>query len=247
MEKKLTNKRIVFIDLDGTLIETRSGETHPIGVFDMQFRLEVLHQLRDMQPNAIFIVTNQGGIEKGYTDPYFFQNKLKYVLSSIQELVGRHICVAARFCPSNDPQDALRKPNPGMLEAMFSEFNNMASRQFTREECIMIGDASGKEGDFSDSDYQCAVNFGCDYMDVEEFIETPVEIPQHKIIYTENGQDAPFEPMSREEAIEFVKQENDKVGDFKYAAVSVNFIPPKPEEEPTPVKPEFKVVKNNLS
>ena len=201
MEKKLENKRIVFIDLDGTLIETRSGNTHPIGVFDMQFRLEVLCQLRDMQPNAILIVTNQGGIEKGYTAPHFFQNKLMYVLSSIQEFVGRHIFIAARFCPSNDPQNTFRKPNPGMLEAMFSEFNDMTSRPFTREECIMIGDASGKEGDFSDSDYQCAVNFGCDYMDVEEFIETPIEIPQHKIIYTENGQDAPFEPMGREEAI----------------------------------------------
>lgn len=246
MKEKLENKRIVFIDLDGTLIETRSGNTHPMGVFDMQFRLEVLHQLKNMQPNAILIVTNQGGIEKGYTDPHFFQHKLMYVLSSIQEFVGRHIFVAARFCPSNDPQNTFRKPNSGMLEAMFSEFNDMISRQFTREECIMIGDASGKDGDFSDSDYQCAVNFGCDYMDVEEFIKSTIEIPQHKVVCVENGQDAPFEPMGREEAIEFVKQENNKAGDFKYTAVPVNFVPPKPEA-PAPVKPEPKTVKNNFS
>ena len=34
----------------------------------------------------------------------------------------------------------------------------------------MIGDASGKEGQFSDSDKKTAENFGIDYMDVEDFI-----------------------------------------------------------------------------
>ena len=29
----------------------------------------------------------------------------------------------------------------------------------SKEECIMIGDASGKPGDFSDSDKKCAENF----------------------------------------------------------------------------------------
>lgn len=32
------------------------------------------------------------------------------------------------------------------------------------------GDASGKEGQFSDSDKKCAENFGIDYMDVNDFI-----------------------------------------------------------------------------
>ena len=35
---------------------------------------------------------------------------------------------------------------------------------------LMIGDASGKEGQFSDSDKKTAENFGIDYMDVEDFI-----------------------------------------------------------------------------
>ena len=36
----------------------------------------------------------------------------------------------------------------------------------------MIGDDSGKPGDFSDSDKKCAENFGIDYIDVEDFINT---------------------------------------------------------------------------
>ena len=34
----------------------------------------------------------------------------------------------------------------------------------------MIGDASGKEGQFFDSDKKTAENFGCEYMDVDDFV-----------------------------------------------------------------------------
>lgn len=36
---------------------------------------------------------------------------------------------------------------------------------------LMIGDASGKEGQFSDSDKKTAENFGCEYMDVDDFVD----------------------------------------------------------------------------
>ena len=37
---------------------------------------------------------------------------------------------------------------------------------------LMIGDASGKEGQFSDSDKKTAENYHIDYIDVEDFINT---------------------------------------------------------------------------
>lgn len=36
----------------------------------------------------------------------------------------------------------------------------------------MIGDASGKEGQFSDSDKKTAENFGIDYIDVNDLVNT---------------------------------------------------------------------------
>lgn len=39
-----------------------------------------------------------------------------------------------------------------------------------KSEMLMIGDASGKPGQFSDSDKKCAENFGIDYLDVEDFL-----------------------------------------------------------------------------
>ena len=44
--------------------------------------------------------------------------------------------------------------------------------QYERIKSLMIGDASGKHGQFSDSDKKCAENFGIDYMDVEDFLQT---------------------------------------------------------------------------
>ena len=51
-----------------------------------------------------------------------------------------------------------RKPNTGMFEYLQKEFGKHEKSQM-----IMIGDASGKPGNFSDSDKKCAENFGIDY------------------------------------------------------------------------------------
>lgn len=53
-----------------------------------------------------------------------------------------------------------------MLESLFTQWDVKS-----KAECIMIGDASGKPGDFSDSDKKCAENFGIDYIDVRDFLE----------------------------------------------------------------------------
>ena len=40
MNENLKNKKVIFCDLDGTLIKTKSGETFPKGIWDMEFRFE---------------------------------------------------------------------------------------------------------------------------------------------------------------------------------------------------------------
>ena len=37
---------VIFSDLDGTLINTISGETFPKGIWDMKIRFEVLNKIR---------------------------------------------------------------------------------------------------------------------------------------------------------------------------------------------------------
>ena len=75
-------------------------------------------------------------------------------------------CSDSDYCTSLDKDCPERKPNTGMLEGLANDYNIKS-----KEECIMIGDASGKPGDFSDSDKKCAENFGIDYIDVRDFLE----------------------------------------------------------------------------
>lgn len=166
----MKNYKILFADLDGTLIKTKSGETFPKGIWDMEFRFEVLDAIKKMQLDAVFIVSNQGGIEQGFISKNYFEIKLEYIKLAIKEYVN--ILTYANYCPSNDKNNFYRKPNIGMLnEGMYKYKVWYNKGQIMLNECLMIGDASGKEGQYSDTDKKTAENFGCDYLDVEDFVK----------------------------------------------------------------------------
>ena len=162
--------KVLFADLDGTLIETISGDTFPKGIWDMRIRFDVLDAIKEIGPQSLLIVTNQGGIENGFVNRRNFEFKIEYIIRSIKEYIGCY--TEYSYCESNDNQNHYRKPNPGMLESMMMKCQNhlFRSDRLTKDDCLMIGDASGKEGQFSDSDKKTAENFGIDYIDVEDFI-----------------------------------------------------------------------------
>lgn len=73
-------KKVLFIDLDGTLIKTVSGKTFPEDITDFRIQLPILNKIIEKLPklNYLFIVTNQGGIGKFITK-LDFERKLNYV------------------------------------------------------------------------------------------------------------------------------------------------------------------------
>ena len=146
---------IIFSDLDGTLINTISGETFPKNIWDMKFRYEVLDKIKEIKPEYLFIVSNQGGIESGFISESDFSTKIECICRTIREYC--HCICYAMYCVTNDKSDPCRKPNIGMFEYLTERY---------------VGDASGKEGQFSDSDKKTAENFGIDYMDVDDFVNT---------------------------------------------------------------------------
>ena len=158
---------VIFSDLDGTLIKTISGETFPKRIWDMQIRFEVLDKIKEVKPEYLLIVSNQGGIESGFMDDYDFRAKLEYITRAISEYCDCE-CYAM-YCKTNDKSDPYRKPNVGMLNYL-TERRVGDDFDYIKSVSLMIGDASGKEGQFSDSDKKTAENFGIDYMDVEDFI-----------------------------------------------------------------------------
>ena len=164
-------------DLDGTLIDTISGNVFPKGVFDMRFKYDVLDAIKKYSPKVLFVVSNQAGISKGFVKEDSFKAKLDYVTMSLRDYLG--INVYSDYCTAEDSNDPRRKPNTGMVDDLVTAHIPFSLSKF-KEKCLMIGDASGKEANetpdgkkqFSDSDKKCAENFGVDYMDVWDFIES---------------------------------------------------------------------------
>ena len=173
--------KILFADLDGTLITTSSGKTFPEDCSDFRIRLDVLDRIRKMDGlRFLFIVTNQGGIPK-FVSRKDFEAKIFAINTFVQGYLNTDsgfvmndgdIEVNFAFCDSMDKECPNRKPNTGMLEH-FINSNLRFARPCYRDKAnmLMIGDASGKPGQFSDSDKKCAENFGIDYMDIEDFIK----------------------------------------------------------------------------
>lgn len=159
---------IIFSDLDGTLIETQSEETFPKGIWDMEFRFDVLDTIKKLNPDYILIVSNQGGIESGFIDANDYKSKGEYIARAIREYCGCECYI--EYCETNDAKDPYRKPNTGMLYHMTEKYVG-DDFDFIKSRSLMIGDASGKEGQFSDTDKKTAENFGIDYMDVDDFVE----------------------------------------------------------------------------
>lgn len=165
------NKKVLFIDLDSTLIKTISGKTFPEDITDFRVQLPVLDKIIEKMPNLsmFFIVSNQGGL-KTLTDKRIFNYKIwavegichGYFINKLNNFSYSD----SLYCCSMDKSDTYRKPNTGMLEQLYYQY-----KVESKDECIMIGDASGKSGDFSDSDRRCASRFFIDYIDVRDFLK----------------------------------------------------------------------------
>lgn len=166
------NKKVLFIDLDSTLIKTISGKTFPEDITDFRVQLPVLDKIIEKMPNLkmFFIVSNQGGL-KTITDKYLFKSKIYAIENICRGYLSSRLdylsFIDDLYCCSMDKNNSYRKPNTGMLEQLYNQYKVESTK-----ECIMIGDASGKLGDFSDSDKKCASRFDIDYVDVRDFLES---------------------------------------------------------------------------
>lgn len=171
----LNEKKILFADLDGTLITTASGKTFAEDCTDFRVRKDVLDKIKAMPGlEYLAIVTNQGGVPQ-YISQHDVEVKIKGIVEFIRSYYAQTpfspdedgLKISAEYCASMEKGHPCRKPNTGMLENFLKySFNEGADKSVM----LMIGDASGKEGQFSDSDKKCAENFGIDYLDVEDFL-----------------------------------------------------------------------------
>lgn len=138
----------VMFDLDGTLVRTKSGHTFPRYVSDYEFMPNVVEVLARIQ-RPIVIITNQGGKNKR-----LINERLKRIHDELIRIRPDVTMFAAHA------YDKYRKPNTGIWD------------EYISAQCVnpvYIGDALGRDGDFSASDAEFAKNIGAKIVEPEQF------------------------------------------------------------------------------
>ncbi len=147
---------VIFADFDGTLVEFK-GRTFNAG--ELIYKRDVVEAMKAMAQHysaPVIIVSNQAW----NVDPQLIQGRL---YTGMMGLRAMGLNVAAVYAGVG--KDFYRKPLPGMaIKAL--ELRGGA----TPVKKYMVGDAAGRPGDFSSSDYEFALNIGADFYTPESLV-----------------------------------------------------------------------------
>ncbi|RPB28575.1 PNK3P-domain-containing protein [Terfezia boudieri ATCC MYA-4762] len=161
-----TPRKIAAFDLDSTLIKTSSGATFAKSESDWMWwdpvvptKLKELHSEGRVYNVTIF--TNQGGIKLDKPGPKLniFKLKVSAILSALD------IPLTLYGATENDKY---RKPRSGMWDKMVDDYGTDI-HGLNKEESLLVGDAAGRDGDFSASDRYFAFNVGIKFHTPEEY------------------------------------------------------------------------------
>lgn len=158
---KISNiKNVYLFDLDYTLIKTKSGKKFPIDKNDwVILNKNIKTKLDGISNSLIGIISNQKGLKSVEQ-----KKDWKYKLDQIcQEL-------RIDFVFASVSDDRYRKPLPGSYEYI-REYYKLVDwdKLNTNKKIYYIGDAFGREKDFSDTDVKYALNNGFKFKTPEIF------------------------------------------------------------------------------
>lgn len=155
MDATIKHDKVLFIDLDGTLIQPLGDRTFPKGCWDMKLNFNALDAINSYKPDLVIIVTNQGGIEKGFVKEAGFTVKVNYVAACISEYCN--VNCTYNYCTSCNIKNKFRKPNPGMITKYIESYN------LNKDSCLMVGDR--------EEDMLCAKNADIKFININQFIK----------------------------------------------------------------------------
>ncbi|SIP85947.1 Bifunctional polynucleotide phosphatase/kinase [Pacmanvirus A23] len=149
---------IYAFDLDSTLIKPKSGKKHPINESDwMWFSPEIPTIMKELSKNhGLVIFTNQAGIDS----KKLTIDEISRKLNNIYKELGFGILTFISTGYSK-----WRKPSPNMWNYFIENF----APGVVLAKSIFIGDAAGRETDFSADDRKFTINCKLRFATPEEF------------------------------------------------------------------------------
>lgn len=132
---------LVLFDVDGTLVETRSGKTFREAPDDWEIRpgmKEAVEALR-AENIEVALVTNQGGAAFGIFDPKVMSSELSVLCQELglDQVEGFSVCYThprGTKAGLKNERDYRRKPGPGMI------LEQMSRTGIERDATVVVGD-----------------------------------------------------------------------------------------------------------
>jgi D-glycero-D-manno-heptose 1,7-bisphosphate phosphatase len=151
----------VFLDRDGVINRDSPDYITSLSAFEFLPRsLEAIARLT-RTGFAIFVVTNQSGINRGYISTSTLEEIHRFMRHRIEAEGGR---IRDIFCCPHLPEEncACRKPKPGMILSARKRYGMDLNK------AVMIGDRS--------TDIACGKNAGCGST-IQVRCEEPMDLP----------------------------------------------------------------------
>ncbi|GIL69987.1 hypothetical protein Vretimale_10021 [Volvox reticuliferus] len=156
------NTKIAAVDLDGTMVNTKSAAQFPKDESDYKwFNKSTPSVIRGYHESGhkVVIFTNQGGIKSAITGK--MAEKVKGRIDAVVAELGIPVQV---FAATMD--DLYRKPETGMWDFFCQGHNGGVKPDLSKS--FYVGDAAGRPGDFADSDKAFAAAIGIRFRLPEE-------------------------------------------------------------------------------
>ncbi|KAI0886601.1 PNK3P-domain-containing protein [Annulohypoxylon maeteangense] len=158
--------KVAAIDLNKTLIMSKSGTLHGNDETDWRWwddSIPAKLQALALKKYTIIITSNQGrltefdGSEAPEAAP--FKRKMEFIMRDLKIPVTLLVACA---------NDIYRKPRPG-LWSIIPKVTGNEGCVIDKAQSFVVGDAAGRENDFSDSDVHWAMNAGVPFYTPEVF------------------------------------------------------------------------------